>query len=96
MVGVLFFNVGINYFQYQMGVIFYVVVVLIGMVIRRWREELVQQIIVCGVQFYQVEVCFLGIGDSLVEIVDDFGDFVSIQCVWCGSFYVDGLVVFVM
>ena len=53
-----FLNPGIYHFQHQTSAIFYAAAVLVCTMVRRRRQELVQQVAVCGVQFNQIETGF--------------------------------------
>ena len=70
-IGTPFFNSGINHFQYQTRTIFDAATVLISTLVRRWRQELVQQVAVGRVQFNHIETRFARIGYRLTEVIND-------------------------
>lgn len=73
----------VYYFIQQVGVVFDVVVVGVGMLVVVIVQELVDQVIVGCMYFYVVEVGGDCIVCCLVVVLDDVGNFIECQSVWC-------------
>src|SRR5690606_15330555 len=85
----------IHHFKHQTRAVFNAAAVLVGTLVGRRGQELMQQVTVRRVQLNQVEARFTGVGDGLTEIIHDTRDLVQLQRAWRGGVDADRITVFI-